>query len=139
MPRILIIDDEQDTRLVLRESLEDADYQVQEAANGAEALKLCRVAPVDLVISDIFMPEKDGLEFISELRRRNRLLPIIAISGGGREGLETAQKLGATAILHKPFTRDEILRAVESALLPAQALFLQRKSRPTRSGSNNEE
>ena len=105
---------------MLRESLEDADYQVQEAANGAEALKLCRLAPVDLVITDIFMPEKDGLEFIIELRRRNRLLPIIAISGGERlakGGLHVAQTLGATAILPKPFTRDEILGVVGSALL----------------------
>jgi CheY-like chemotaxis protein len=120
MPRILIIDDDEDVRFMLRESLEGAGYHVQEAPNGAEALKLCRVAPVDLVITDIFMPEKDGLEFIMELRCRNRLLPIIAISGGGelvRGGLHIAPKLGATAILPKPFTPDEILGAVKSALL----------------------
>jgi DNA-binding response OmpR family regulator len=123
MPRILIIDDEPDARLVLRDILETEGYQVQEAANGAEALIQCRVAPVDLVITDIFMPKKDGLEFIVELRDRNALLPIIAVSGGGtrvNDGLQLAPKLGATAILPKPFKAVEILGAVKSALRPAR-------------------
>src|SRR5262245_41781722 len=109
MQKILIIDDEQDTRLVLRETLEDAGFWVQEATNGAEALRLCRITPMDLIITDLFMPEKDGLEFLMELRRRNRILPVIAMSGGGRifskdEALLVAEDLGATAVLNKPFT-----------------------------------
>src|SRR5262245_55566973 len=126
MQRILISDDEQDTRLVLREILEEAGFRVEEATNGAEALKLCRIMPMDLIITDLFMPEKDGLEFLMELRRRNRLLPVIAISGGGHlfskaEALSVAQDLGATAILNKPFTCEEILRVVRSSLLAAKA------------------
>src|SRR5262245_15176006 len=125
MQTILIADDEQDTRLVLRETLEEAGFQVEEAANGADALKLCRITPMDLIITDLSMPQKDGLEFIMELRRRNRILPIIAISGGGRmfskdEALSVAQHLGATAVLNKPFTCEEMLRVVRSSLVAAK-------------------
>ena len=120
MFRILIIDDDHETRLLLRENLEAAGYEVEEAKNGSEALSLHRNRPFDLLIIDMFMPEKNGLEVIMELRRENRILPIVAMSGGGELHLNgvlpIARRLGASEILQKPFTREEILQSVESAL-----------------------
>lgn len=119
MFRILVIDDEPDIRLLVRETLEEAGHEVEEAENGIEGLRLYRRRPFDLIITDIFMPEKDGLEVLRELRREPRTLPIIAISGGWiqmKEVLPMASKLGASEILNKPFTGAELLRAVKSAL-----------------------
>ena len=120
MFRILIIDDDPETRFVMRQTLEGAGYEVDEAENGAEALDLYRRRPFDLIMTDLFMPEKSGLEVIRELRRETEMLPIIAVSGGGaassKEALPAALELGASEILSKPFTREEMLRAVESAL-----------------------
>jgi CheY-like chemotaxis protein len=120
MFRILIIDDDLETRLMLRETLEGAGYEVEEAENGTEGLNLYRRRPIHLIITDVVMPEKGGLEVIMELRRETRMLPIIAMLGGGqlrsKEALPSAHEPGASEILSKPFTREEILRAVESAL-----------------------
>src|SRR5262245_26775562 len=120
MFRILIIDDHPETRMMLRETLEGAGYEVDEAENGTKALSLYRKRPFQLIITDVFMPEKGGLDVLMELRHESRILPIIAMSGGGQlrsqEVLTAARKLGATEILYKPFTREETLRAVESAL-----------------------
>ena len=120
MFRVLIIDDDLETRLMLRETLEGAGYEVEEAENGTEGLNLYRRRPIQLIITDVFRPEKGGLEVIMELRRETRMLPIIAMLGGGqlrsKEALPSAHEPGASEILSKPFTREEILRAVESAL-----------------------
>ncbi len=120
MFRVLIIDDDLETRLMLRETLEGAGYEVEEAENGTAGLNLYRRRPIQLIITDVFRPEKGGLEVIMELRRETRMLPIIAMLGGGqlrsKEALPSAHEPGASEILSKPFTREEILRAVESAL-----------------------
>jgi len=120
MARILIIDDEEQMRGMLRQMLERAGYEVIDAADGKEGMKLFRREPADLIITDLLMPEKEGLETIMELRREFPGTKIIAISGGGREGildfLPAARKLGACATLAKPFERQEMLDAVAKAL-----------------------
>lgn len=120
MARILVIDDDQDVRILMRRSLEAADHQILEAGNGREGLTALANAPVDLVITDILMPEKEGIETISELRRGNPMLKILAISGGGRTGmvefLNMAKKFGANDSLMKPFRTAELLAKVQHLL-----------------------
>ena len=116
---ILIIDDEAPIRDMLKQMLEKESYTVEEAKNGGDALKLVAHNPIDLVIVDIFMPNKDGLGVILELQKKFPHIKIIAISGGGRRGpdyLPIAKKLGAQHILTKPFERQELLSAVGSVL-----------------------
>jgi CheY-like chemotaxis protein len=119
MPRILIIDDEEQVRAVFREMLERSGYEVFEAANGKEGLRLQREKSADLIITDIIMPEKEGLETIRELLRGFPEVKIIAVSGGGRIGpdqyLDVAKKLGAARTFNKPVNLKELLQAVQSA------------------------
>jgi DNA-binding NtrC family response regulator len=118
--RILIIDDEEQIREMLAQMLTREGYEVVHADNGKEGMKACREQNVDLIITDIIMPEKDGIEMILELRHDFPHLKVIAISGGGRLGpdgyLEMAQKLGAHRTFFKPFNRKEILGAVQELL-----------------------
>ncbi len=118
--RILIIDDEEQIREMLAQMLTREGYKVVHADNGKEGMKACREQEVDLIITDIIMPEKDGIEMILELRHDFPHLKVIAISGGGRLGpdgyLEMAQKLGAHRTFFKPFNRKEILDAVQELL-----------------------
>ena len=120
MPRILVIDDEESIRDLLRTMLEREGYDVLDASNGAEGIKLCVNDPADLVITDIIMPEKDGMETIVEIRREFPDTKIIAISGGDRVEpgayLEMAKKLGAQDTFTKPFEREEILAAVRNLI-----------------------
>jgi len=120
MKRILIIDDNDQLRSLLREILELGNYVVTEAPNGDIGARLFRQQPADLVITDIFMPEKEGLETIRELRRDFPDVKIIAISGGGSRGalgyLPTAKKLGAHRTFIKPFEMLELLAAVHELL-----------------------
>ncbi|MEO5331635.1 MAG: response regulator [Magnetococcus sp. YQC-5] len=121
MTRILIIEDDRQIREVLKQMLERAGYETDLAADGAEGLRCFRVRPADMVITDILMPGKDGLETIDELTRDDPDLPIIAISGGGpgekaQFALEMAQTCGARRILAKPFSRKEILAMVHEVL-----------------------
>lgn len=84
MPLILIIDDDDQIREMLRQMLERAGYEVTDAPNGKVAMKLYREQPADLIITDLIMPGKEGIETIIELRRDFPEVKIIAISGGGR-------------------------------------------------------
>jgi CheY-like chemotaxis protein len=122
MQRILVIDDDEQMRALLRDILERAGYEVTEAQHGLEGLKLFRARPADLVVTDLIMPEKEGVETILELRAEYPEVPIIAVSGGGRNGprdyLEIAARLGARRTVAKPFTRQEILAAVQQSLMP---------------------
>ena len=122
MQRILVIDDDEQMRALLRDILERAGYEVTEAQHGLEGLKLFRARPADLVVTDLIMPEKEGVETILELRAEFPEVPIIAVSGGGRNGprdyLEIAARLGARRTVAKPFTRQEILAAVQQSLMP---------------------
>lgn len=124
MARILIIDDEDELRSMLRRMLEQAGHEVTEAVNGAEGIKLYERDRPDLIITDIIMPEKEGVETIIALRQADPNLPIIAISGGGRleatDFLTMAKKLGARHTLSKPFRRDQLLEAVGECLAKDQ-------------------
>jgi DNA-binding NtrC family response regulator len=118
--RILIIDDEVQIREMLGQMLTREGYEVVHAPNGKEGMRVCRQQAIDLIITDIIMPEKDGIEMILELRHDFPDLKVIAISGGGRLGpdgyLEMAKKLGAHRTFFKPFNRKEILDAVQELL-----------------------
>jgi CheY-like chemotaxis protein len=117
MADILIIDDELQMRRLLARLLRDAGHTVHEAANGREGLKLFREVHPVLIITDILMPDTEGIETIRELRRAAPTLPILAISGSNTPVyLDAATKLGATASLRKPFSAEELLGAVETLL-----------------------
>lgn len=117
---ILVIDDEQLIRLQIRNALELEGFTVHEAANGNEGLARIAESVPDVVITDILMPDKEGIETILELRRTHPKIRIIAISGGGRTGnkdfLRTAKHLGADRTLAKPFGLAELLRLVREML-----------------------
>lgn len=118
---ILIIDDDQALRDSLRRTLRREGYTVLEAAEGGEGLKVVKSHPVDVVLVDLFMPGKEGLETIGELRRSHPGIKIIAMSGGGEKGhmdvLKAAKLMGAWRVLAKPFTREELIDTVEQLLV----------------------
>lgn len=120
MARILVIDDEPQFRRTLTAILTKADYEVTEADNGKKALDLLRAAACDLVITDIFMPEKEGIETITEIKKTYPQTKIIAVSGGSsfntKDFLSVAKKLGADVTIQKPFERKVILDAVAELL-----------------------
>lgn len=114
---ILVAEDDEQVRSVIRMALESNGYDVCEAANGEEAVRACQTAPFDLVIADILMPEMDGLETIMFLRKEMKDVKIIAISGSENQlFLNNAAGLGATSILPKPFSPAQLLTAVREAL-----------------------
>jgi len=120
MARILIIDDEPQIRSMLRLMLERVGYEVAEAPDGIEGIRRYRENPADLIITDLIMPNKDGIGMIIDLKKEFPKVKIIAMSGGGvnrPEGyLDGAKKLGATRTLTKPIDRDEMLKAVKQTL-----------------------
>lgn len=120
MARILIADDDANLRMILRDMLQQAGHHVGEASNGQEAIDFTHSEQVDLVITDIIMPDKEGIETIIEIRKSHPDVKIIAASGGGRcsaeDYLEAADAFGADRTLMKPFGRDELLSAVEDLL-----------------------
>ncbi len=120
MKNILVIEDDDQIRALLRQILEREGYRVSDAPNGKKGIKLYRQQPADLVITDLIMPEKEGIETIIELKRDYPEVKILAISGGGKVNPETyldmAEKLGATYAIKKPFGRGEILEAVQNLL-----------------------
>jgi DNA-binding response OmpR family regulator len=120
MAKILLVDDDDNFRAMLGRVLGDAGHIVTTAVNGNEALRLVQDNAFDLVITDLIMPEKEGIETIVELRRKIPGLKIIAMSGGGFNAPETylnlARKLGAAQTLAKPFPGTELLAAVAGVL-----------------------
>ena len=128
---MLIIDDESEVRLLLTRTLAQAGYEVVAVASGDEGTRACRQQSFDMVVVDMVMPEKDGLETMMEIRRGSPKARIIAMSGAPRapimDPLSLAMKLGAVAILTKPFTPDEFIGSVVQHLsqprtpLPAAA------------------
>jgi CheY-like chemotaxis protein len=119
---IMVVDDEADVIRMITLILEDADYRVISVNRGEDAIKQLASEPVDLVITDIIMPDMEGIEFIRSVQASHPALPVIAISGGGRshnsDFLKFARSLGAQATLPKPFRREELL-AVVSKILPS--------------------
>jgi DNA-binding NtrC family response regulator len=119
MTRILLIEDDIHLQKLLHQILTLAGYDVNGASNGIEGIKSYHETPADLVITDIIMPEKTGLETISELKKVYPELTIIAMSGGGRadvELLKIAETLGAQRTLSKPFTRAELISTIKEVL-----------------------
>ena len=118
--RILIVDDDPGIRRVLQVLLTKSGYQVTQASDGFEALRLWREHGGDLVITDLHMPEKNGIETILELLTHSPGMRIIAMSGGGQtkrlDLLGNDTMLGAVFTLEKPFTLPEILSLVKRAL-----------------------
>jgi len=118
--KILVIDDDEQVRVTVGRTLERAGYQVSLADDGKVGLELFRKEPSDAVITDIYMPEQEGLQTIMELRKISPGLPIIAISGGSNkiplDFLPIARKLGATEVMKKPFLMDELLNTVRRVL-----------------------
>lgn len=117
MATILVIDDDQEVRDFLVAVLERAGHEVTTAGNGRDGVAMFREHAVQVVITDIIMPEKDGIETILDLRREHPDLKVIAISGGGRTTpenyLHSARLLGADRAMRKPFKNEEILRAID--------------------------
>jgi DNA-binding response OmpR family regulator len=121
MARILLIEDNDSIRTLLREALELAGHTVIEARNGVEGLDLFSQAGADLVITDILMPHKGGIDVVRALREQVPPVRIIAISGarGGAEGyLDLAYRMGAVKVLLKPFTPASLIAAIDELLLP---------------------
>ena len=120
MSSILVVDDDAQVLEVMSEMLRLEGHEVTLADNGREAVQCIDAVPFDLVITDLIMPEKEGLETIADIRRSQDTVPILAISGGGRMGpadyLETAKFIGANATLAKPFARQELISTVDSLL-----------------------
>ncbi|MBK9119671.1 MAG: response regulator [Phycisphaerales bacterium] len=117
-PSILVADDNDEVRKVMRLSLERAGYDVCEAANGLEAMRAVNAIPFDLVITDILMPERDGIETILHLRQKAPQAKILAISGAqDNVFLASASGLGATRTLTKPFTPTQLLNVVSELLV----------------------
>lgn len=122
-PRILLVDDDDRMREVVREILADDGMEVIEARDGTEAIRLFRSQATDLVICDLFMPGKDGLETIRDLRKEFGAVKVIALSGGGYQGaldmLQVARHMGAAEVLSKPFKLKELQALVRRLLAPA--------------------
>lgn len=119
MARILVIDDDGPVLRVMREVLALDGHTVVTAENGLQAMAVWKPGEIDLVVTDILMPERDGLETIRALRKADPTVPIVATSGGGFEGLDllhVAHVLGATRQLAKPFGAKELLKVVREAL-----------------------
>jgi CheY-like chemotaxis protein len=117
MAKILIIDDDPEIRRLIVDILADAGDEMFEAKDGEEGLRLVQIHQPALVITDILMPETDGLEVIRKLGRGAPPIPTIAISGGDAIYLRMAKRLGASATLVKPFRPMDLLRAVDQLLL----------------------
>jgi DNA-binding response OmpR family regulator len=119
--RLLVIDDDNLVRAALIDMLQTAGFEVVAASNGRLGLELLDTKPVDAVITDILMPEQEGLETIREARQRFPDIRILAISGGGAGGGETqllrfAESFGADQTLSKPFTGSQLVAAVRTLL-----------------------
>jgi CheY-like chemotaxis protein len=120
MPRILLIDDDDQVRMMMRMTLEKEGYVVEEAPDGSVGIRLYREQPADLVITDIVMPEKEGMETIMTLKRDFPSVKIIAISGGGKIAparyLDLAEQMGVQRTFSKPLDRSELLMAIREVL-----------------------
>ncbi len=120
MARILVIDDDVKLRELIRRFLEAAGHEVLIAENGNVALEIQRQTPADLIITDIFMPEKEGTEIIMDINVEFPKTKIIAMSGGGNvadiDFLQLAENLGALKTFQKPFKQEELLAAVKELL-----------------------
>jgi len=120
MPGVLIVEDDKELREMLKMSLLRRNFTVLEAENGKEAITHFKPSLTDLVVTDLIMPEEDGLKVIIKLRELKPSIKIIAISGGGKVGpgsyLNLAKALGADAIYSKPFSINDLTAKIEQLL-----------------------
>jgi CheY-like chemotaxis protein len=121
MAHILVVEDDVQFRQMLMEMLQQDGHQATPAGDGAEAMDLLARLRPDLIITDILMPNMDGVDLIMELSRQDGKVPVIAISGGRRSitaqfNLESASLLGVSATLAKPFSRADLRSAIAGAL-----------------------
>lgn len=118
MKTVLVVDDDPTIRSVCRQMLENANFSVSEAVNGKEAIEQYQTSKADVVLMDIIMPEKDGIDAILELRSLFPSVKIVAMSGGGAvpagKYLSITQSLGVCGMLKKPFHVEELLKAVRA-------------------------
>jgi DNA-binding NtrC family response regulator len=116
--RILLIDDEEMVRNLLRMMIERHGHEVSSASNGEDGLRLLRTGDFDVVVTDLFMDDKDGISTIMDMKKAHDSTPIIAISGGGWASgvdyLDVARKMGVAYAFSKPLDRAEFLKAIDS-------------------------
>ena len=117
---MLLIDDDPDFRRPLELAIRRAGFDLRVADNGREALRILQENPVDVLVTDIIMPEMEGIELILKLRRLHSELPVIAMSAGGRGDAESyldlARDCGARFLLNKPFRIEALLGALQECL-----------------------
>ncbi|HEY9078938.1 response regulator [Magnetovibrio sp.] len=120
MAAVLVIEDDDAVRFSLQAALESMGHTVESASNGVEGVEKCISGAFDLVITDLIMPEKDGVETILELKLNNPELKIVAISGGGRnvDIMETTYQIGADCALTKPFSVKDLGDCLNRVLVP---------------------
>jgi len=120
MPAILLVEDDRDLREMLKTSLSRRGFTVLEAVNGKDAIIRFKPAITDMVVTDLIMPDEDGLKVIMQFREKKPAIKIIAISGGGKAGpgsyLNLAKALGADAIFSKPFSLNDLISKIEDLL-----------------------
>lgn len=121
MAKILVVDDDRVVRTMVADMLVRDKHEVLAAADGTQAWKILAESPVDLIVTDLVMPEKNGIDLIMDLKINHPKVPIVAISGGGGitgrfDYLPIAKLLGAKSILRKPFHMKELITAVSEAL-----------------------
>jgi CheY-like chemotaxis protein len=117
MPSILVIDDDDLLRTMIAVTLQGAGYTVTEARDGREGIRLFNEAPSEMVLTDIVMPDTEGIGVIMELKRQYPVVGFVAMSGYNNNStlyLDVAKKIGAHAVLSKPFTTDELIQTVEA-------------------------
>lgn len=117
MSRMLLVEDDEFGRSALRELFEEHNWEVAEAQNGIEAMRHLAQADFDVIVTDVFMPEMDGVELIRQVKITNKSQKILAISGGGAgmgadSTVDIIGAIGADAALQKPVTNEELLRTV---------------------------
>jgi CheY-like chemotaxis protein len=120
MKKVLVIDDQESICRMLQSLIKSVGHEVRLAGNGREGLAICAEWNPDLILTDIFMPDQDGLEIIRALRKTAPQTRVIAMSGGGDMGdldvLRTARVMGAVAVLTKPFLLDDLRKCLEQVL-----------------------
>ena len=124
MPGILIVEDDLELREMLRLSFARKKFTVLEAGNGRDAILHFKPSVTDIIITDLIMPDEDGLKVIMKLREQKPSVKIIAISGGGKVGpgnyLNLAKALGADAVFSKPFSINDLMIKIDELLVPEQ-------------------
>lgn len=121
MAHILLVEDSPEVSLSVNEILVSAGHTVEDAASGKEALKKLKASRFDAIVSDIWMPEMDGIALLKEIRGAGNEIPVVVISGGAPNAPLTytaplAATFGANMVVYKPFERTELLKAIDNVL-----------------------